>query len=119
MSNPSSKDVAAAVWQFIQNRRKIISRSGDPAFVHEASILDSLQHCVIDAERRAGETSEEADPCVSHVALKEWDRMFDAWVKYQAGLPSEVPLWPNADWSQDVAMVAHALAQQVKTGEDL
>jgi hypothetical protein len=44
----------------------------------------------------------------------EWDRMFGAWVKHQAGLPSDVPLWPNPEWSQDVAMVAHALAQQVK-----
>jgi hypothetical protein len=40
----------------------------------------------------------------------EWDRMFDAWVKHQAGLPWDVPLWPNPDWSQDVAMIAHALA---------
>lgn len=57
-----------------------------------------------------GATSEESGPCVSHLALKEWDRMFDAWVKHQAGLPSDVPLWPNPEWSQDVAMVAHALA---------
>lgn len=40
----------------------------------------------------------------------EWERMFSAWVKHQAGLPSEEPLWPNPEWSQDVAMVAHALA---------
>jgi hypothetical protein len=44
-----------------------------------------------------------AEPC-------QWDRMFGAWVKHQAGLPSDVPLWPNPDWPQDVAMVAHALA---------
>jgi hypothetical protein len=65
-----------------------------------------------------GETPEEADPCVSHVALKEWDRMFGAWVKHQAGLPSDVPLWPNPEWSQDVAMVAHALAQHVTPAAD-
>lgn len=42
--------------------------------------------------------------------IDEWERLFGAWVKHQAGLPSDVPLWPNPDWSQDVAMVAHALA---------
>jgi hypothetical protein len=47
-------------------------------------------------------------------SAKEWERMFDAWVKHQAGLPSDVPLWPNAAWPQDVAMVAHALAGQAK-----
>lgn len=44
-------------------------------------------------------------------AAPMWERMFGAWVKYQAGLPSGGDLlWPNPDWPQDVAMVAHALA---------
>lgn len=98
-------------------------RSTDPAF-----LTDCLRRCCAPpgwtlvelcqwaAGRLTGETSEEPDPCVSHLALKEWDRMFDAWVKHQAGLPSDVPLWPNPEWSQDVAMIAHALAgSSVKT----
>jgi hypothetical protein len=40
-------------------------------------------------------------------------------VKHQAGLPSEVPLWPNPDWSQDVAMVAHALAADESSTQKL
>lgn len=63
-----------------------------------------------------------ARPFVDHdprthacLPVDAWDRMFDAWVKHQAGLPSDVPLWPNPEWPQDVAMVAHALAQRVKT----
>lgn len=76
--------------------------------------------------RGAGETPTEPDDApdatakfaklISNAArFHEWDRMFDAWVKHQAGLPSDVALWPNADWSQEVAMIAHALAQQMKT----
>lgn len=42
--------------------------------------------------------------------LRQWERLFEAWVKHQAGLPSDVPLWPNPEWSQDVALIAHALA---------
>lgn len=66
----------------------------------------------------ARESQREDEPCVSHLALREWQRMFDAWVKHQAGMPSEVPLWPNGDWSQDIAMVAHALVATERARAD-
>jgi hypothetical protein len=40
--------------------------------------------------------------------LSEWERMFGAWARRM--IPGGEPLWPNANWSQDVAMVAHALS---------
>lgn len=54
--------------------------------------------------------TDKAEMGCPYCELAGWNRMFDAWVKHQAGLPSAVPLWPNPDWPQDVAMVAHALA---------
>lgn len=66
----------------------------------------------------ARKSTHEDEPCVSHLALREWERMFDAWVKHQARLPSDVPLWPNGDWPQDVAMVAYALVRTEQARAD-
>ena len=61
----------------------------------------------------AHETSVKREPRACHLALNEWQRMFNAWINHKVGLPCEVPLWPNPAWSQDVAMVARALADDV------
>jgi len=44
--------------------------------------------------------------------LDEWERMFAAWCLRAMPQAEGEPLWPNPNWSQDVAMVAHALSER-------
>ena len=98
----SKEQVYRAALELIQADR---NENNQPAR-DRADLINVAVLAIRHADRLGGETTESTD---------HWDRMFGAWVKHQAGLPSDVPLWPNPDWPQDVAMVAHALAQQAKT----